>query len=62
MATKFDSDFIERRMAEHKRRMHRIEHELIQEIIDEVQSLPHREPRGSLALDFPTPQEARLTQ
>jgi hypothetical protein len=52
MATEFNREFIERRMAEHKRIMHAAEHRLIQEIIDEVMSLPRRPQRTSLSFDF----------
>jgi hypothetical protein len=43
----WSAEFIEERMAEHRRLMHHIENELIEEIIDEVQSLPARAPRKS---------------
>lgn len=46
MATKFTWDFIEQRMAEHRRWQHAVEYELIEEIIDEVQQLPMRKPKS----------------
>jgi len=47
MATEFNQEFIERRMAEHKRWQHDAERQMIAEIIDEVQELPRRNPRAS---------------
>jgi hypothetical protein len=45
MATKFNEDFVEKRMAEHRRWQHEAEYALIEEIIDEVQALPRRKPK-----------------
>jgi len=44
---RFNAEFIERRMAEHKRQMHALECRLIEEAIDEVQQLPPRAPKRS---------------
>jgi hypothetical protein len=46
MATEFNAQFIERRMAEHKRMQHDLEAQWSHEIIDEVQSLPRRQRRS----------------
>jgi hypothetical protein len=43
----WSAEFLEQCMAEHKRLMHHVENEMIEEIIDEVQSLPARAPRKS---------------
>jgi hypothetical protein len=43
----WSAEYVEERMAEHKRLMHHIENSLMEEIIDEVQSLPARAPRMS---------------
>lgn len=43
----WSAEFVEERMAEHKRLMHHIENSLMEEIIDEVQALPARAPRKS---------------
>lgn len=54
MAIKFDADFLERRMAEHRRWQHEVEYALVEEIIEEVQSLPKRPPKtGRLFLELP---------
>ena len=42
---KFTAEFLERRMAEHKRWQHAVEYLLIEEIIEEVQALPKRKPK-----------------
>ena len=57
MATEFTAEFLERRMAEHKRQMHALEYQLMEEIIDEVMSLPRRRPK-SMLLDFDPPVKA----
>ena len=50
----WSSDFLERRMAEHRRWQHEAEYALIEEILDEVQSLPPRRPKsGRLFLELP---------
>jgi len=55
MAIKFTAEFLEQRMAAHKRWQHDVEHALIEEIIDEVQELPRRNPKpGRLFPDLPT--------
>jgi hypothetical protein len=51
MATEFTAEFLERRMAEHRRWQHETEYRLIQEIMDEVQALPKRRPR-TMTFDF----------
>jgi hypothetical protein len=55
MATKFNAEFIEQRMAEHRRLQHRAEHYLIGEIIEEVQELPKRKPRTGRLFDILPP-------
>ncbi|HEX4284661.1 MAG TPA: hypothetical protein VHZ28_06180 [Terracidiphilus sp.] len=45
MAIKFDAEFIERRMEEHRRWQQQLLHALMEEVIDEVQELPKRKPR-----------------
>jgi len=49
---KWSQEFLERRMEEHRRSMHATEKRLIEEIIDEVQALPKRQPRSGMLLDF----------
>jgi len=46
-------EFLERRMEAHRRWQHATEHELIEQIIDEVQSLPKRKPRSGMLIEFP---------
>ena len=47
MATEtFSHEFIEQRMAEHRRWQHDLEAQWTHEIIDEVQTLPKRRPRS----------------
>jgi hypothetical protein len=43
----WSSEFLERRMEAHKKLMHHIESEYVEEIIDEVHALPARAPRKS---------------
>lgn len=45
-------EFLERRMEEHRRWQHHTEKKLIEEVIDEVQSLPKRQPRSGMLLEF----------
>jgi hypothetical protein len=45
VATKFTVQFLEERMAQHRRLQHDLEAQYTHEIIDEVQSLPKRKPR-----------------
>ena len=45
MATKWSNEFVERRMEEHRRFLHDLEAQWVNEIIDEVQALPKRKPR-----------------
>ena len=45
MATKFTAEFLETRMAAHRRLIHDLEDEYVNEIIDEVQELPKRKPK-----------------
>jgi hypothetical protein len=67
MATEWSDEFVERRMAEHHRLQHDAESETIRAIIDEVQTLPKRNPKswpksGQLFLmQYAEPQE-RLPQ
>ena len=50
----WSAEFVEQRMAEHKRWQHEVEYALIEEIIDEVQALPTRKPKtGRLFLELP---------
>jgi hypothetical protein len=50
----WSAEFLEQRMAEHKRWQHEVEYALIEEIIDEVQALPKRKPKtGRLFLELP---------
>lgn len=49
---KWSAEFLERRMEAHRRWQHETEKRLIEEIIDEVQSLPKRKPRSGMLLDF----------
>jgi hypothetical protein len=46
VATKFTAEFLEERMAQHRRFQHDLEAQWVHEIIDEVQSLPKRRPRS----------------
>ena len=51
---KFTAEFVEQRLAEHRRWQHEVEYALIEEIIDEVQALPPRKPKtGRLFLELP---------
>lgn len=52
MAIKFDAEFLERRMEQHRRWQHQAEHALIEEIIDEVQELPRRRPKSGRLFDI----------
>lgn len=54
--------FLDERMEQHRRHQHHTEKKLIEEIIDEVQALPKRQPRSGMLLEFPSPNELRLTQ
>lgn len=56
---KFTAEFLERRMAEHKRQMHALECRLIEEAIDEVHALPVRAPRRSGYLFDLVPRDSR---
>lgn len=51
MAIKFDAEFLERRLAEHRRWQHAVEYALIEEIIDEVHELPTRRPKSGRLFD-----------
>ena len=58
--TKFTAEFLERRMAEHQRWQHAVEYLLIEEIIEEVQALPKRQPKtGRLFEVMPNAMAAR---
>lgn len=61
----WSQEFLERRMEEHRLCMHHTEKKLIEEIIDEIQALPKRQPRSGMLLEFPeqeTVTRLRLTQ
>jgi len=47
----WSAEFLERRTEEHRRWLHAIEHELIEEIIDEIQALPKRKPKSANLFD-----------
>ena len=54
MATKWNDEFVERRMAAHQRWRHEVEYAMLEEILDEVQNLPPRRPKTArLFLDVP---------
>jgi hypothetical protein len=55
---KFNAQFIEQRMAEHRRWQHAVEYELIEEIIDEVQQLPMRKPKSGRLFEL-APEQLR---
>lgn len=56
-------EFLERRMEQHRRWQHHTEKKLIEEIIDEIQALPKREPRSGMLLEFPEQMtQSRLAQ
>ncbi len=59
---KWSAEFLEQRMAEHKRWQHATENAMIEDIIDEVQALPARAPRksGRLFELLPEPQQKSL--
>lgn len=59
---KWSAEFLERRMEEHRRRQHHTEKRLIEEIIDEVQTLPKRGSRHGMLLEFGEANRAGLTQ
>ena len=53
-AAAFNTAFVERRLKEHKRWLYEVEHALTEEIIDEVQELPKRQPKsGRLFFELP---------
>lgn len=52
--TRFDAEFLERRLAEHRKWRHEVEYAMLEEILDEVQNLPPRKPKsGRLFLELP---------
>jgi hypothetical protein len=55
MATSFNAEFIERRMTEHRRWQHEAEHCLVEEMIEEIQALPKRQPRTGRLFDLLPP-------
>ena len=59
---KWSLEFVERRMAEHKRWQHHVEATLIEEIIDEVQALPGRAPKQSGRLFDEMPERRQVAQ
>lgn len=56
---KFTAEFLERRMAEHQRWQHAVEYALIEEIVDEVQALPRRQPKSGRLFEIALPVEMR---
>lgn len=58
---KWSAEFLERRMEQHCRAQRHTENLLLAEVIDEIQSLPKRESRRGMLLEFPT-ERAGLTQ
>ncbi|HZW97198.1 MAG TPA: hypothetical protein VFF64_29915 [Candidatus Eremiobacteraceae bacterium] len=61
--TKWSMEFVERRMEAHRRWQHEVEYALIEEIIDEVQALPKRQPKtGRLFLELPEPMREQAGQ
>jgi hypothetical protein len=48
----WSAEFLNRRMEEHRRFQHATEKRLIEEIIDEVQTLPKRQSRCGMLLEF----------
>lgn len=58
----WSAEYLEQRMAEHKRWQDHAENAMIEDIIDEVQALPPRAPRksGRLFEVLPEPSESRL--
>jgi hypothetical protein len=48
-------------MEEHRRRQHATEKRLLEEIIDEIQTLPKRQSRSGMLLEFGS-ERAELTQ
>jgi hypothetical protein len=46
------AEYLTRRMEQHQRWQHETEKRLIEEVIDEVQSLPKRQPRSGMLLEF----------
>ena len=60
---KWSAEFVERRMEEHRRKMHAIEYFLMEEIIDEVQELPKRQPKsGRLFFELPEAMKEQARQ
>lgn len=47
----FNAEFIERRFAEHRRWQHAALHQLIEEVIEEIQTLPTRKPKSGYLFD-----------
>jgi hypothetical protein len=54
-AIRFNAEFIEMRMAQHRLWQHEAEHVLMEEIISEVQELPKRRPRTGRLFDLLPP-------
>jgi hypothetical protein len=59
-AIRFNAEFVERRMAEHKRQQHEAEYILTQEIIQEIQAMPRRKPKTRPMLELLAPDFQRL--
>jgi hypothetical protein len=57
----WSAEFLEQRMAEHKLWQHKVEYALMEEIIDEVQSLPVRAPKAGRLFDL-LPEHMERTQ
>jgi hypothetical protein len=57
---KFDVEFIERRMEQHRRWQHQAEHCLIEEIIEEVQAMPKRKIRAGRLFEL-LPEHVQLS-
>ena len=55
------AEWLDRRVEAHQRNQHATEKRLIEEIIDEVQALPKRQPRSGMLLEFPA-QHLELAQ
>lgn len=53
--------YLDQRMEEHKRWQRATEKRLIEEVIDEIQSLPKRKSRSGMLLEFPESNELRVT-
>lgn len=59
MATEWSHEFLDRRMAEHRRWQREVEYALVEEIIDEVQALPKRRPKSGRLFEPEMPEGLR---